>query len=120
MREFSILALSIVFLSVFGTSTSIAKTKDDTDFLLIPYQKVLDNLSEEFGITFYVEDNNKEKLYNNVKDMTPKKFEQSLRDQFKEAQQYMHDASYDNGKNGSFGPNNIPNAHGTLPTTPLK
>ncbi|WP_397538523.1 hypothetical protein [Rummeliibacillus pycnus] len=120
MRGFSVIALSIVFFFVFGSSTSIAKTKDDMDFLLIPYQKVLDNLSKEFGITFYVEDEIKEKLYSNVKDMTPKKFEQSLRDQFKQAQQYMHDSSYDNGEYGSFGSRNIPNAQGVLPTTPLK
>ncbi|MFJ8260639.1 hypothetical protein ACIQ4I_01580 [Rummeliibacillus sp. NPDC094406] len=120
MRGFSVIALSIVFFSVFGAFTTIAKTIDDIDFLLIPYQKVLDNLSKEFGITFYVEDENKEKLYNNVKDMTPKKFEQSLRDQFKEAQQYMHDSSYDNGEDASFGPKNIPNAQEVLPTTPLK
>ncbi|MGG0655788.1 hypothetical protein [Rummeliibacillus pycnus] len=111
--------MSIVLFFVFGTSTSTAKKNDDIDFLLIPYQKVLDNLSEEFEITFYVENKNKEKLYNKVKDMTPKKFEQSLRNQFKESQQYMHDASYDNGENHSFGPHNIPNAHGSVPTTPF-
>lgn len=92
----------------------------DIDFLQIPYQKVLDHLSEKFGITFYVEEKSKEKLYNNVKNMSPKKFEQSLRNQFKEAQQYMHDSTYNKGETGSFGPHTIPNAYNTLSTTPLK
>jgi len=97
----------------------MAKTKDDIDFLLIPYQKVLDNFSEEFGISIYVEDKNKEKLYNNVKNMTPKRFEQSLRDQYKEAQRYIHETSYDNSEYGTFEPHNIPNANGILPTKPI-
>lgn len=122
MKKIFSIGLILTLASVLCTTTSIAKTKnDDIDFFLIPYQKVMDNLTEEFGVRMYVEEKNKEKLYKNVKDMTPKEFEKSLRRDYKEAEKYIHESSNDNAENGGhFGPDYIPNANGSLSTTPLK
>lgn len=115
-----ILAISLLYLLVTVCSTGTANGKTDNtdiDFLLIPYNNVLTKLSDEYGISMYVPEKNKEKLLNNIKEITPKQFEKQLRKQYKESLKYIQESSYSKGKYNT--PNYIPNSNAIIPAIPL-
>lgn len=118
-----ILGLGIAFLILTGFYTASSANKNaDMDLLLLPYQKVIDNLSEDLGVPFYIETKNKERFYNNVKDITPEQFEKMLIEEYKESEaDIINDKSYvtDDAPYDIQGPN-IPNHNGSVILTPLE
>lgn len=121
MKKILSISLICILVSVFcSTATSTAKTNDaDVDFLLIPYNKVLTKLSDEYGVGMYVPEKNKEKFLTNIKEMTPKEFEKLLRKQYKESQKYINKFSHDKGEYKSLNPQYIPNADNVIPANPV-
>lgn len=121
MKKILSMSLICLIVSVFcSTAASTAKTTEsDIVFALIPYEKVLTKLTKEYGVEMYVPEENKEKFYNKVKDLTPKQFEKQLRWQYEEAMPYIREASYSEAIEGSGGPLPIPNATETIPAIPI-
>jgi len=122
MKKLLYISLICLMMSVFcSTTASTAKTTDvDIVFALIPYEKVLKKLTDEYGVTMYVPEENKEKFYNNVKGLTTRQFEKQMRQQFEEAKQYIPKASNSAVKEGGiFGPLPLPNATQTIPAIPI-
>lgn len=116
MKKLLNILIICTLVSVFcSTSTSTAKSNDDVDFLLIPYEKVLNKLSEEYGVGMYIPEKNKEKFLNSMKNISPKEFEKQLRQQYKESQQYINEDAYDNGDYKSLYPNTMPNTDTNIP-----
>jgi len=105
-----------------------AQTEKTIDELLAPYQTVIDKLNTELGTTFYIPYENREKVYNNIKNKTPDEFEALLREEYKDlnsdpsnriqphSDNYTRD--YAMGKNSE--PDIIPNFSGSIHLTPLK
>lgn len=147
MKRIASAILSVVL--IFGLCTTASATKAKTiDELLAPYQAVIDKLNAELGLTMYIPDKNKEKVYNNIKDMSTDEFEAMLRDEYKttdpsyriqsDSSNYTKDSAVDaspntqrkNNNNDDYtrdsakgkksGPSLIPNFSGSIPFTPLK
>ncbi|MCM3318003.1 hypothetical protein M3603_15400 [Rummeliibacillus stabekisii] len=122
MKKILTIPLICLLVTICSNGTANGKTINaDVDLLLIPYTKVLTKLSDEYGTKMYVPEKNKEKLLNNVKEMTPKQFENQLRKQYEESLKYIQDqdSSYDNGEYKSPSSNYIPNSKTTIPAIPL-
>jgi hypothetical protein len=47
------------------------------------YQKIVDKVNEELGSDFFILENKKEEVYNNIKDMTPEEVEEMLKYEYK-------------------------------------
>ncbi|MFL0506279.1 hypothetical protein ACH0B5_11050 [Ureibacillus sp. 179-F W5.1 NHS] len=127
MKKILNISLALLLVSVFcSTSTPNAKTKDnnnDIDLAIIPYVKILEKLSNEYGIKMYVSDEDKEKFYKSVSNMSPNQFEELQRKQYKEALKYIHETtpSYDSSAEvGSPYPTPIPRADKIIPAVPVE
>lgn len=115
--------LSIIF--VLGLSVSAATTEENIDELLAPYKVVIDKVNTELGSAFYIPDKNKEKVYNNIKNMTPDEVEAMLREDYKtldpshkiESTSKSYKRSYATGKKSE--PSFIPNFSGSIQLVPL-
>lgn len=69
---------------ILGLLSSATATKAATiDELLVPYRAVIDKLNEELGSTMYIPHENKEKIDNNIKNMTPDELGALLRQEYK-------------------------------------
>jgi len=60
-----------------------AQEANNIDNLLAPYQAIIDKVNAELGSTIYIPEKNKEKVYNNIKDMSPEEVEALLRNEYK-------------------------------------
>lgn len=122
MKKILTISLICLFVTILYSNRTVnGKTNEvDVDFLLIPYNKVLTKLSDEYGISMYVPGKNKEKLLNNIKDMSPKQFENQLRKQYEESLKYIQDSFYDKGEYKTPNSNYIPTSITTIPAIPLK
>jgi hypothetical protein len=79
-----------------GHPKTDAKLEETTlDELLAPYQAVIDKLNEELGSSISIPKKNRVKVYQNIKDKTPKEVEEMLR---KEYQDYIADDSPNSGE----------------------
>lgn len=121
MKKILTIPLICLLITICSNNTVNGKTNNaDVDFLLIPYNKILTKLSDEYGIRMYVAEKNKEKLLNNIHGMTPNQFEKQLRKQYEEALKYTQDSSYDKGEYKTSESNYIPNSKTKIPAIPLK
>lgn len=83
IKVFFVTVLVLVF--SFGPITSSYASEIKTlDKSVDPYQEVMDKLTDEFGVSFYVSPEKKEYFYDSVKDMNAKEFEEMLRSQYQE------------------------------------
>ena len=112
--------LICIMVTVFCTTTHFnaeSTFDNDIELYLIPYKKILANLSNEYGIEMYVPEKNKELFFNSIQDMTPQVFEKRLRQQYKEAKIYINQST---GESGVFYPQPIPNANQDILAIPLR
>ncbi|MGY4794752.1 hypothetical protein ACVNNN_07095 [Lysinibacillus fusiformis] len=119
MKKIINITLICIMVSVFCSTThyNAESTYDnDIELLLVPYNKILIKLSKEYGIEMYIPEKNKEKFLNSIQNMTPKEFENRLRQQYKESKKYINQS---NGKSNFFYPQPIPNAEQVVPAIPL-
>lgn len=108
-------------MSSFLTMTSNNRL-DEMEIQMIPYLKVLSQLSEEYGVSHYVPEENKEKFYDSVKSMTPREFALMLREQYKLAEPFIDQSenfSGEDARTGNFGPDQLPNFNGKIEMIPL-
>lgn len=82
MKRILSIALTLVLMLGLAIAAYAEKAKN-IDELLAPYQEVVDKLNAELGSTIYIPVANKEKVYNNVKDMSPSEVEILLREEYK-------------------------------------
>ncbi|WP_409368746.1 hypothetical protein [Lysinibacillus sp. 38-6] len=114
------ITLICIMVTIFCSTThfNAEPTSDnDIELLLIPYKKILANLSNEYGIEMYVPEENKELFFNSIQDMTPQVFEKRLRQQYKEAKIYINQST---GESDVFYPQPIPNANQDILAIPLR
>lgn len=81
MKWIFFLVLMFMLILVLITPIYAGKTAN-IDELLLPYQEVIDKINAELGSTIYIPDVNKEKVYNNIKDMSPEEVEILLRNEY--------------------------------------
>jgi hypothetical protein len=93
MKKALTIALTFLLLLLLVMPT-YAKRMDSLDELLAPYQAMIDKLNEELGSAIYIPEKNKVKVYQNIKDKTPKEVEEMLRKQY---QDYIADDSPNSG-----------------------
>ncbi|MCM3318004.1 hypothetical protein M3603_15405 [Rummeliibacillus stabekisii] len=77
----SLLGLCIYLSASNNASATGVETFEDS---IRPYEKVMEKLTNEYGIVFYVSEEKKEHFYNSIKDMSPSEFEEMLTNQYKE------------------------------------
>lgn len=143
MKKIASIALPILLIA--GLSTTAFAAKEATiDDLLAPYQSVIDKVNAELGSAIYIPDKNKEKVYNNIKDMPPDEVERMLREEYLFAPSYrtptssnnytrdsampvLSDESYryddyirEDAMGKESGPSWIPNFSGPIHVIPLK
>lgn len=119
MKKIINITLICIMVSVFCSTThyNAESTYDnDIELLLIPYNKILIKLSKDYGIEMYIPEKNKEKFLNSIQNITPKEFENRLRQQYKESKKYINQS---NGESNFFYPQPIPNAEQIVPAIPL-
>lgn len=84
MKRIVTIALSFMLMLGLCIPTYASAEKAKTiDELLAPYRAVIDKLNAELGSTMYIPDKNKERVYNNIKDMSLDEFETMLRNDYK-------------------------------------
>ncbi len=136
--------IAIIMMCILSATVS-AEKKNNIDELLEPYQKAVDKVNED-GSDFFIPENTKEEVYNNIKDMTPKEVEEMLKYEYKTftlnptcRNSSNADNKKESAKNGSLGsqtkdedyikesakgkrtePGYIPNAKGDINLLPLK
>lgn len=116
-----ILTLMLLGMSSFLTMASNNRV-NEIEIQMIPYLKVLSQLSEEFGVPHYVPEENKEKFYDSVKNMTPREFAIMMRRQYKLAEPFINQSenfSGEDARRGNIGPDQLPNFNGKIETIPL-
>lgn len=121
LKKTVILTLMLLWMSSFLTMASNNRL-DEMEIQMIPYLKVFNQLSEEFGVPHYVPEENKEKFYNSVKSMTPREFAIMLREQYKLAEPFIdqsENVSGEDARRGNLGPDQLPNFNGKIETIPL-
>ena len=65
--------------------TKVSATEPEKiDESINQYQEIMDKLTDEFGVEFYINPEKQEQFYSSVKDMTPNELEQMLRNQYQE------------------------------------
>ncbi|RIJ62848.1 MULTISPECIES: hypothetical protein [unclassified Rummeliibacillus] len=114
--------LSIMLLWISSSLTMASNNRlNELEIQMIPYLKVLSQLSEELGVTHYVAEENKERFYDSVKSMTPREFAITMREQYKVAEQSTVQSEKFSGEDArsGFGPNPLPNSNGKIETIPL-
>lgn len=82
MGKIASIILSVLLVP--GLFISASSTKVETiDELLVPYQMAIDRVNAELGSVIYILDKNKEKVYNNIKDMSPDEVKKLLREEYR-------------------------------------
>lgn len=77
--SFLCLSISLSLITCVSASENVNLEKS-----ISPYQEVLNKLTNEFGVEFYINPEKKEHFYNNVGDMSTDELEKLLREQYKE------------------------------------
>lgn len=119
MKKVINITLICLMVSVFCSTTHYRAEStydNDPDLLLIPYKKILENLSNEYGVRMYIPEKNKDKFLNSVQDMTLQEFEKRLRQQYKDAEKYINQSA---GESVVIYPQPIPNANQDVLAIPL-
>ena len=79
-----IIGIVLAFVLMLGLCISVFTLKTKTiDELLVPYQVVIDKVNADISSTFFIPDNSKEQVYNNIKDKSPDELEALLRQEYK-------------------------------------
>lgn len=79
-----ILVTALSFILILGLSIpAYAGKTENIDELLAPYQEIIDKINAELGSTIYIPDENKEKVYESLKGMSPAEVEKLLRNEYK-------------------------------------
>lgn len=146
MWKIASIIISVLLISGLYVSASEAKL-ENIDELLESYQSAIDKVNAELGSTIYIPEENKEKVYHNIKNMSPSEVEALLRQEYKtfildtsykaqsHSNKYIKDSAINaspsaQSKYGKYkresamgkepGPGFIPNFSGHLHLTPLK
>ncbi len=69
----------------------IAKSEPTIDVKLAPYQVVIDKVNTEYNTTIYIPDENKEKVYSKIKDMSMEEVEELLKQSLEATNQIIFD-----------------------------
>lgn len=110
------LSFTFVMFSSFVTTAAIDPS-DEIEVQIIPYLKVLEQLSREVGVNHFVPEKNKEKFYESVKGMTTKEFAIMMREQYKSSEQFRDSQTNYSGENARIGnawPDKLPNYNGKI------
>lgn len=75
------LTLSLILSFGLTSVSSATYTPTSIDDLLAPYQAVIDKLNDEYDCSVYIPADQKDTVYNNIKDRSPYEFEADLRNQ---------------------------------------
>lgn len=79
-----ILSVFLSFSLILLLSGPVYAAKAETaDELLIPYQKVINQVNIEIGSNYLIPDNTKEEVYDNIKRMSPDEFGKLLKNEYK-------------------------------------
>lgn len=80
--------------------TNVSASEDGKlEKFITPYQDVLDKLTEEFGVEFYINREKMDQFYNNVRDMSPEELENILREQYNK---FLGDSYKDMNSNSNY------------------
>lgn len=75
--------LFVIFIMVIGVSVLSAEGKEERlDGLLLPYQNVIDKVNRDLGAPIYIPEKSKEKVYNNIKHLSPDELEALMRKEY--------------------------------------
>lgn len=120
-RIFLILGLILVL----GLGGSSLQRGREIDKLIAPYEAVMDKVNQELGLAIYIPEENREEVYESIKNMTPEAFESMLYEDYKtlspsykaETKSKSDKRSY--GMKGKSEAILIPNFSGPIPLRPL-
>lgn len=84
MKKLFVMFLSMALILGFSMPAHAEETLTINE-LLAPYQAAVDKVNEELGISIYIPEKNKEKVYNNIKDKTPEEITSMLIKEYKES-----------------------------------
>ncbi|MFJ5764333.1 hypothetical protein ACIP9C_03170 [Lysinibacillus sp. NPDC093210] len=80
--------------------TNVSASEDGKlEKFITPYQEVLDKLTDEFAVEFYINPEKMDQFYNNVRDMSPEELENILREQYKK---FLGDSYKDVNSNSNY------------------
>ncbi|WP_409368745.1 hypothetical protein [Lysinibacillus sp. 38-6] len=77
--SFLCLSISLSLITYVSASENVNPEK-----FISPYQEVMDKLTNEYGVEFYINPEKMDHFYNNVRDMSPEELEKILREQYKD------------------------------------
>jgi len=80
-KVFSIVISLLLFFWV-SVSSSATKTKSIDD-LLVPYQIAISRVNSDLGSSYFIPNNNKKQVFDNIQSKTPQEFEDMLRQEYK-------------------------------------
>ncbi len=126
MKKIVKITIAIIMMCILSTTVS-AETKNNIDELLEPYQKAVDKVNEDLGSDFFISENTKEEVYNNIA-LKPTCRDSSNADNKKESaknsslgsQSKDEDYIEESAKGKRTEPGYIPNANGDINLLPLK
>ena len=110
MKKLFVMFLSLALILGFSIPAHAEEAKT-IDELLTPYQVVVDKVNVELGSTIYIPEENREKVYNNIKDKTPDEVYLMLVEEYKasaisgtsipqiESTDYIEDSVYPDDNN---------------------
>lgn len=110
MKKLFVMFLSLALILGFSIPAHAEEVKT-IDELLIPYQVVVDKVNVELGSNIYIPEENREKVYNNIKGKTPDEVYLMLVEEYKasaiigtsipqiESTDYIEDSIYPNDNN---------------------
>ncbi|WP_427338436.1 hypothetical protein [Caloranaerobacter sp. DY30410] len=82
MGKIASMILSVLL--ILGLIVSMFSTKVETiDELLAPYKMAIDRINAELMSSTYILDKNKEKVFNNIKDMSPNEIKKLLHEEYR-------------------------------------
>lgn len=120
-RIFLILGLILVF----GLGGSSLQRGREIDKLIAPYEAVMDKVNQELGLAIYIPEENREEVYESIKNMTPEAFESMLYEDYKTLSPSYKAETESKSDKRSYGVERkseailIPNFSGPIPLGPL-
>lgn len=120
-RIFLILGLILVF----GLGGSSLQRGREIDKLIAPYEAVMDKVNQELGLAIYIPEENREEVYESIKNMTPEAFESMLYEDYKTLSPSYKAETESKSDKRSYGVERkseailIPNFSGSIPLRPL-
>lgn len=120
-RIFLILGLILVL----GLGGSSLQRGREIDKLIAPYEAVMDKVNQELGLAIYIPEENREEVYESIKNMTPEAFESMLYEDYKTLSPSYKAETESKSDKRSYGVEKkseailIPNFSGPIPLRPL-